>query len=285
MIINGEKKEKLINSPIWEICMDTIYRTFYKQRVFSMDEVRRLYKNYQVAKNALQRLLKQQQIRKIKAGLYCIIPIDDPNYLPDGILMGSRLRKKYFLSHMTALQLRALYDSKTVHVSTTKAGEFHYYGKHFRFHNTRGFFGIETIHHGPIKIQVSDRERTFLDCLDKPELFKDITDMLLAFQAGKLDVPKVLKYLRAYKKKKLWHYAGYALDMLQEALHISDKDLEKIEKQLGKKIYYLVPKKTRVMRLRERLTRDRPRYVKRWRLMVQGPLTGEDLEQAAGQNI
>jgi predicted transcriptional regulator of viral defense system len=76
-------------------------------------------------------------------------------------------------------------------------------------------FGIEQIQRGPLKINVSDRERTVLDCIRNIEYaggIEELTKSISAFPG--LNYKKLLEYLDLFKEKSMYHRTGFILDSL-----------------------------------------------------------------------
>ena len=67
------------------------------------------------------------------------------------------------------------------------------------------------------KIQVSDRERSMLDAIDRPELVGGIEAAVQClFHGGrKLDWPRLLGYLRRYHDSALARRLGYLCELLR----------------------------------------------------------------------
>lgn len=250
--------------------MNKIYETFYAQKVFTLEEAQEHTHNYQVAKNTLQRLIKANKVKRIKPGLYHIIPLDNLGFIPSPLLIAVKLKKKFFLSHLSALQVHDLIESKDIYLSCDTNDQYTLYGTTYHLIKTKGFFATEERVVGSKKCLVSSLERTFVDCLDRLNAFSRPEALIdIMSNATKLDSTKVLDILKKYRKKKLYHYAGYALERLQDYLRVDPKVLDKIRKRLSTKVYYFQPPpKGRYQKLREKFTKTTPKYVKKWRLVV-----------------
>jgi len=249
--------------------MNKLYKTFYKQRVFTLKEATNITKNYQVAKNEIQRLKKKKLITKILPGMYHIVPIDYTVYAPDPLLIASKLEKKFFFSHLSALQIHDLAESKQVFISCKKNKKLKIYNTNYNLVKTKSYFGIEEKTIGNQKVKVSDMERTFLDCLNKIDLFESLDHFTNIFSNAAINPKKLFDHLKKYGKKKLYNYTGYFLEKLKDILNVQEKDLEKIRAMLKNKVYYLqIKPKTRYSLIRERLSGTKPKYNKKWKLVV-----------------
>jgi predicted transcriptional regulator of viral defense system len=250
--------------------MNKIYSTFYGQRVFTLAEARKLYRSVQVTKNTLQRLIKRKQIRKIKRGIYHIIPFESELYTPDSLLIASKLKKKAFFCLWTALNVHDLTESKSLTLGWTRNQTLKIFGLPYQFIRMKANFGMEERTVGNQKIQVTDLERTFLDCLNNLDEFESINQFFTIWGNASLNGSKVVEYLKHYKRRKLYHYAGYVLEKLKEMNLVTEKDFEKIQQGLSKKVYYMhIKPKDRVAKLKERFSKQTPReYSKKWKLIV-----------------
>src|SRR3989338_1987927 len=85
-----------------------VYKNLLEKEVF---RVRELYEytnnNKQVASNMIQFLLKKNLIKRIGRGLYYSIPLEmrEHDREPNPYILSSKLSKKCFLSHYTALEI------------------------------------------------------------------------------------------------------------------------------------------------------------------------------------
>jgi predicted transcriptional regulator of viral defense system len=103
-------------------------------------------------------------------------------------------------------------------------------------------FGIEQIQRGTLEINVSDRERTVLDCIRNIEYaggIEELTKSISAFPG--LNYKKLLEYLDLFNEKSMYHRTGFILDRLKSELNVSQDILESIREKLGKRTYYLHP--------------------------------------------
>ncbi|RJQ16845.1 hypothetical protein C4573_02155 [Candidatus Woesearchaeota archaeon] len=237
-----------------------VYKLLYNQRVFTLTDVKAITKNYQVAKNTIQRLLAKNYIKRIHKGLYHIVPFGDEQYVPDPILVASRLRKKYYFSLVTALQIHDLAESQNIYIASDVNKKLRIYNRDYYIYKTKSFFGVEERVIGNQKVKVSDMERTFLDCLLHLELLGGLDNFLAIGKDATVNQSKLVDYIKNYRLKKLYSLAGYALEQLQA----DEKTLEKLEKKLGKKVYY-IEKKSRYAQLVDRF--KKPKLIKRWNLI------------------
>lgn len=249
--------------------MNRIYKTYYKERVFTLKEAAGITKNYQVAKNEIQRLIKKELVKRVLPGIYHIVPFDYQGYIPEPILIAPKLMPKMFFSHISALQIHDLVDSSEIFISCSTTKTIKIYSTTYNLLKTKGYFGVEEKIIGNQKVKVSDIERTFLDCLNKIDLFESLEAFEAVMSNAKINTNNLLEHLKKYGKKKLYNYSGYFLEKMKSYLNIEEKDLEKIKKRLTKKVYYLqIKPKSRYSKIRERLSGTKPKFIKQWNLVV-----------------
>ncbi|MEO7995197.1 MAG: hypothetical protein ABI743_12435, partial [bacterium] len=151
-----------------------IYEQFYAQRVFDVDEVKPLFPDIQQARNALHYAKERRYIKRIKGGLYCVVPFeargDDEawaRYSPDMFLIGARVVEPYYFSHLSALAIYGLVPYRPYRFIITSPKRF----RPFTFQeasyipvHTTDFYGGRTVYYkDDLPVSVSDFEKTFLD--------------------------------------------------------------------------------------------------------------------------
>ena len=249
--------------------MHKLYTQFYAQRVFTLAEANKIVKDYQVCKNALQRLLKKNHIKRITAGLYYIIPIDDKDFYPDPIHIASKLRDNAIISCNSALYTYRAYPQENIIYSTaTHASKMRLKDTTYRFLRKKPEIGITELEYvttyAKVKIRITDFERTIIDCLWNKTIKIDQLITTIKY-AKSINIPlhssKIMAYLEKFKKPILYHKTGFVLEAIKEHYAISESDLEPIKKKLSKKIFYFREKGLRL---------TRPRYIfnNTWRVMI-----------------
>lgn len=260
--------------------MHDFYKKLYTKRIFSLKDVLNQYKNYQVSKNYVQRLLKRKEAKRIRSGLYYIVPIDNEKYVPNPISIGADLVSPYYFSTITALYLHGIIKQQTlgnVFIFSKCSKAFKYEKTTYKIRRTRHFFGIENMDFEGVKVKVTDKERTFIDCLNSKTIsFKSFLKLVKDME---INFKRLLKYLDKLNNKFLYAKCGFALEKLQYK-NVSEKDLRKLKNRTGKKIYYLerkIPSYTTLIpgaRIRKtiyrfsRIYQQKHHYIKRWNLMV-----------------
>ncbi len=249
--------------------MNRIYNTFYHERLFTLREANKIIKNYQVCKNTISRLQKKGLIKRVRSGLYYIIPIDDPQFYPDPIHVATKLRENGVMSCNSSFTvLKCLAREKTIYLSATHSAKMRVKDITFRLLKQKHLLGtLETTYsttYATIPIKVSDLEKTIIDCLWNRTM--QIEQLITVLKYAKtinhtINPSRMLSYLEKIKKPILYHKTGFVLDTVKEYFGISEDDLEAFHKKLSSKKFYFKEKGLR-------LTRPRYMYIKRWKVMI-----------------
>ncbi len=224
-----------------------LYFGFYEKEVLRNSDAYELIPNKKTARQILFRLKNKGFIRQVRRGLFAIVPAQmiGKEFSIDRILVASQLARPYFISHHTALEIHGVAQSyqNITYISTNKIlRSFEFQKISYKIINTKYMFGIEQIQRGPLKINVSDRERTVLDCIRNIEYaggIEELTKSISAFPG--LNYTKLLEYLDLFKEKSMYHRTGFILDSLKSELNVSQDILESIRDNLSKRTYYLHP--------------------------------------------
>ncbi len=140
----------------------------------------------------------------------------------DPLRVGSRLVTPYYFGYATAAELwgMLLRPGRTYFLVTTSRTTVRWGGPStFRVvrSSPRRFFGATTVRRRGELLRVSDRERTVLDCLDRPELAGGLAGAvgILGRAAGRLSAPRLAAYLRRLDRRSLAARVGYLLEQLR----------------------------------------------------------------------
>jgi predicted transcriptional regulator of viral defense system len=155
-------------------------------------------------------------------GKYVLVPPEQgPDALGDSNLLAlaSRVTNPYYIGFATAA---AHYGLTTQHrnvvflVTPSKlrnrsVGESRL---HMVNQTSRKFFGFESVDVLGQKVMMSDREKTTLDCIDRPELAGGLTEAatILANASRRLDWTKATMYVDRFDSSPLPHRIGWLLD-------------------------------------------------------------------------
>jgi len=171
---------------------------------------------------------------RVRGGLYARVPpalaLGKGLSRPEATVVGAHLVPPYYLSHYPALQIHGLSMRavNTLFLTAPKRHRpFEYRGYRFKFVTVlpRRFFGFEERPYAGQQVVVSDRERTLIDVMDRPQYAGGWGEVVECLQDyGEVDWERVLAYLERWGKKVVARRLGYVMrdvlgtDVPKEAL-------------------------------------------------------------------
>jgi predicted transcriptional regulator of viral defense system len=176
----------------------------------------------------LSDMTRRGLLLRLRKGTYQIIPYeqDAATYLPDWHLTAAGVVKDadYYIGYYSALQLHNLITQpslkeqvvvpKQLRPSTLTIQNVTF---QFIYHNPTHFFGakkmwIDNFH----QVLCSDLEKTFVDCLFKPDYAGGIVEVAKALNTAKrqLQFDKLLTYVERFQSKAVSKRLGFLLELL-----------------------------------------------------------------------
>ncbi len=168
-------------------------------------------------------------LMRIKDGVYYIIPFEkDPeSFMPDWHLLAENLVNgaDHYIGYYSALQIHNLITqpslkqqivvAKQIRPSTINVKDVPF---QFIYHNSDHFFGvkkmwIDNFH----KVKCSDLEKTFIDCLFKPDYAGGIVEIARAIYISKdkIQFDKLLEYTKRFNSQAVIKRLGFLLETLE----------------------------------------------------------------------
>jgi len=221
---------------------------------------RYIYRKY------VDKLIQNGKLHRIRKGLYLVLsPLEEPEkHVVDKLLIASKIRAEYYLGFHTALEYygcaSSIYNEAYICVKPNdRFNPFQY--KRFSFKPVfvkDVTFQVEEKHYQNNTIKVSNKERTFLDCIDRVQYAGGWEESIKSLQGlGGLNLEKILTLLHKYKSDNLYRRAGYVLELLKKRSpfyeHVDDKLLNEIQRQVKRPPRYLINRKKGVLQRRWRL--------------------------------
>ncbi|MEA2034765.1 MAG: type IV toxin-antitoxin system AbiEi family antitoxin domain-containing protein [Euryarchaeota archaeon] len=171
----------------------------------------------------LSRLEKRGWIERIEKGKYMILPLGvrKGKYTLNECVIGSMLVKPYSLSYWSALHFYGLTEQipNIVFLQTTarkKDREFEIFGVEYRIVRIKKekFFGIRREWMEEKQINITDREKTIIDCLDKPQYCGGIVEVAKALKNENFDADILVDYAGKIGNSGVIRRLGYLCDIL-----------------------------------------------------------------------
>ena len=193
-------------------------------------------------KELLSDMVKRGLLMRLKRGLYYIIPYEkDPKtFMPDWHIIAGHLVKNtnHYIGYYSALQVHNLITqpslkeqivvSKQIRPSTISIKNVTF---QFIYHNENHFFGLKKIWIDSFnKVYCSDLEKTFIDCLFKPDYAGGIVEVARAIYMSKNQIKydKLYEYTVRFKSQAVIKRLGFLLELLEIETDIIQK-LHKIK--------------------------------------------------------
>lgn len=253
----SKKEEKVLEalSPTEQ----KVYSELYSKRVVNTEDVREILGESHRSVDYITNLREKGYFQKIKKGVYAVVPpnLVGEDFNPDKFLVAGKVKDNYYISQHSALELHGVAQSTYNRVwITTKnpAKHFDYKSISYRFVTTKYYFGATEVSRQGIKIKVSDREKTFLDCIRMIKYAGGLEELMKSLNNfPALDWKKLLDYLEKFGENKLYQKTGFILDRLD--LRVPEELREKLSREVGERTYYLDENRE-------------SRHVREWNLMV-----------------
>ena len=180
-------------------------------------------------KELLSDMTRRGLLMRLKEGVYHVIPYEkDPDtFVPDWHLVAGCLvgNADYYIGYYSALQIHSLITQPSLREQIVvnrqiKPGVLTVRDVPFQFiyHNTRHFFGAKSTWIDSFnKVRCSDLEKTFVDCLFKPDYGGGITEIAKALfkSREKLDYKKLTDYAQRFGSQAVVKRLGFLLELLE----------------------------------------------------------------------
>jgi predicted transcriptional regulator of viral defense system len=107
------------------------------------------------------------------------------------------------------------------------------------------FFGCEEVKYLDVTLNVSDLEKTAVDCVDRPELCGGIPEVVRtlsnAFESGRVNCQRLVSYVRKFRSHAVAQRLGFIIEYLKERrkIRVEPEILEDLLQLTGSKIYPL----------------------------------------------
>ena len=190
----------------------------------------------------LSDMTKRGLLMRLKNSVYYIIPYEQDSeiFMPDWHLIAEHLVNftQHYIGYYSALQIHNLITqpslkeqvvvSKQLRLSEIKIKNIPF---QFIYHNETHFFGAKKVWIDNFnKVYCSDLEKTFIDCLFKPDYAGGIVETAKAIymSKGKIKFDTLLDYAKRFNSQAVIKRLGFLLETLEIKTHIID-ELQKIK--------------------------------------------------------
>jgi len=198
--------------------------------VFSIEEAKKATNlNSNILKETLYILVKQEWLIRLERGLYLIVPFEagqEGVWTSDPLILASKLISPYYVSHWSAASHWNWTEQipSTVFITSSSrkfSSEKTILNITFRFIKTSEdkFFGIVENLVLSKKINFSNKEKTVVDILDKPDLcggIKEVAKCLRnAIRENQINPHILTEYITKTNNRVLFKRLGYICEVLR----------------------------------------------------------------------
>ena len=177
----------------------------------------------EVLKVILSRMEEKGSIERIERGKYLIIPLSSEKgkYTLHEFVIASYLVEPYAISYWSALHHYGLTEQipGTVFVQTParkKKNLLEIFGVNYHMVRVKEdkFFGLRKEWIEEIPVSITDKEKTIIDCLDKPHLAGGIVEPAKALKNSSLDYDKLSMYAIKMDNSAVTRRLGYLCERM-----------------------------------------------------------------------
>lgn len=202
-----------------------------KRKIFTIDDAKEIIgMDKRILKVILLRLERRGWIERIEKGKYMIIPLGSKKgeYTLNEFLIGSLLVQPCIISYWSALNYYGFTEQipSTVFIQTTsrkKKQEIEIFGVRYKIIrvNREKIFGIEKTWIEEEQITITDKEKTIIDCLDKPKYCGGIIEVAKALKTRDYNPNKLVNYAEKIGNSGVVRRLGYLNDLFSLQMDIS----------------------------------------------------------------
>lgn len=244
--------------------------------IFTSEDAYEVLGEDRATRDALERLVDKGWLERIERGKYLIVPLEagpDRTWTEDAYVIAGHLVSPSMVAYWSALNYWNLSEQvpRITYVQTTARKENRrptVLGMKFRIVRVKGekFFGGQRYHAGDPLVQVTDREKTIIDCLDRPDLSGGVAEVAKALHAGDgdFDWNRLTRNLDRFGSGAVVKRLGF----LVEALELTHPPTSGVLDR------WLVLLTAGISKLDPSTPREPHRIVTRWRVEVNLPEKG-----------
>ena len=196
-----------------------------QQNIITINDIEKeLDTTYQNARKIASRLNKKGWLDRIESGKYLIIPLDageESIYTEHEFIIASNLVQEYYIAFLSALNFHQMTEQTPFTVfSATKTKKesktIHSIPYHFVKLKDRKFFGFKEYAIESRSVNISDPEKTLVDCLDHLEYAGGIIQVVKGLRSHKndLDLKKLVDYAIKIENGAVVKRLDFLLDSL-----------------------------------------------------------------------
>lgn len=222
------------------------------KHVFRLEDAIPYWSSPHMARKALSRLVRRGWLKRLERGLYLIVPLDagpTGQWSEDPLVIATQLAPEGAVSYWTALHYWGMTEQipRTILIQTIRRrykARDTILGVRYQFVVIveRKLFGVVTQIRDGLPIRITDREKTLIDALDRPDLCGGIVQVIEVLTSLEpLDWEKVDSYLDSLDSGAIYKRMGYLVEELDIGIPDQNRLLVKWKKRITKGIALLEP--------------------------------------------
>jgi len=197
------------------------------KRLFTFDDAARIYgSNNGGLRELLSTLARQRWLQRLEKGKYLILPFEagrEGEWTEHEFIIASYLIEPYYIGFRSALNYYGYTEqvSRTVFIASTRrklksALEISGVTYRFVYMPDRKFFGTTEVTLDGYRVNISEREKTIVDCLDRLEYCGGVVEVAKALWYGRdeFDFVKMAEYARKSGNRAVSQRLGYLMETL-----------------------------------------------------------------------
>ena len=238
-----------------------------EKRLFTFDDAAAVYGgSISGLRELLSTLVKRRWLQRIEKGKYLLLPFEagrEGEWTEHEFIIASYLIKPYYIGFRSALNYYGYTEqiSRTVFVASTRRklkSALDISGVTYRFvyMSQRKFFGADEVALNGYRVNISEREKTIVDCLDRLEYCGGVMEVAKALYYGRdeLDFVKMAEYACKNGNRAANQRLGYLMETLDFR---TDKAIAVLRRSISNSYAPL-----------DTLAVPEGRYIERWKVLI-----------------
>lgn len=240
------------------------------KRIFTFEDAAKFYGSSNGGlRELLSTLVKRRWLQRVEKGKYLMLPFEagrEGEWTEHELIIASYLIEPYYIGFRSALNYHGYTEqvSRTVFIASTSRKlkpALDVSGVTYRFvhMSERKFFGATEVVLNGYRVNVSDPEKTVVDCLDHLEYCGGIVEVAKALWYGRDDLAfvKMAQYARRNGNRAVSQRLGYLLEILESG---TDEAIDLLHENISNSYAPL-----------DTLATPKGRYIERWKVLVNVP--------------
>ena len=208
------------------------------------------------AKNILSKLARHGAAQRVGKGKYAIIQADimygRKSYITDPLILVGELMKgsEYYVAYYSAAHVHGITEQmpfKTMVAVLKQMRPISVGNICLNFVNLKRsrFFGFEEVRYSDVSLNVSDLEKTIVDCVDRQDLCGGIAEVVRtlvnAIDTGRLNWERLVSYVKKFGSHALGQRLGFVIEYLEKSrkIQVKPKTLDDLLQLTGSRVYPL----------------------------------------------